>query len=290
MIAIIILIVVMITFNNNCVEIADAFSPPPPSRRHETSFLLAEDFASITKERTIQQTKSYKPANNYSNEQTKSALIELVPRMTGTEDEYRLVEGYINLLEDRYIPIQTLDFLNLAMSGEWQLLFSTNLMARPNKRLRLRELVQQIETNGLDGKLTNIARWDYAEEEEVKDEDDDGMGNNKIVFDSNGTFSIKCSYSIKAGSRMSVTLNDHELRPNWGSTIPIDIPKLVGYLHHAIPNELFDPNYHSLDTTYLDANLRIGRLTGPKNEGVRNIFIRKGSLEISPTSGGGVLE
>lgn len=286
----------------------DAFSPSPPSRCHETSYLLAEDFASITKERIIQQTKSDKPTNNYSNKQTnmisgsdnnniivptvdeaKSALIELVPRMTGNEDEYRLVEGYINLLEDRYIPVQTLDFLNLVISGEWQLLFSTNLMARPNKRLRLRELVQQIETNGLDGKLTNVARWDYAEER-VKDDNDDGMGNNEIVFDSNGTFSIKCSYSIKAGSRMSVTLNDHELRPNWGSTIPIDIPKLVGYLHHAIPDELFDPNYHSLDTTYLDANLRFVRLTGPKNEGARNIFIRKGSLEISPTSGGGVLE
>ena len=235
----------------------------------------------------------------------------------GNEYEYRLVEKYVNLLEGRYVPVVTLDFLNLAMSGEWQLLFSTNLTSRrTNKRLRLRELVQQIEptTNGgLDGKLTNVARWDYAEEEEEEeramtnqddddDDEEDGMGNNEIVvFDSHGTFSIKCSYSIKAGSRMSVILNDHELRPNWGSTIPIDIPKLVGYIHNAIPNELFDPNYHSFDTTYLDANLRIVRWTGPKNEGVRNIFIRKGefgnfSLTTTTTTttttseGGGVLE
>jgi hypothetical protein len=311
------IVLVVVASYNICIEIADAFSPPPPSRRHETSFLLAEDFASITKERTIIQptTNNYNIINEHENnsisgsdnnnnrisltvDEAKSALIELVPRMTGNENEYRLVETYINLLEDRYIPVQTLDFLNLAMSGEWQLLFSTNLMARPNKRLRLRELVQQITTNGLHGKLTNVARWEYAEEGGAKDELDTtdgvvGSNNKEIIFDSNGTFSIKCSYSIKAGSRMSVQLLDHEIRPNWGSAIPIDIPKLVGYLHHAIPNELFDPNYHSLDTTYLDANLRIVRYTGPKtNEGVRNIFIRKGSLEISPTttSGGGVLE
>ena len=311
------IILVVVASYNNCIEIADAFSPPPPSRRHETSYLLAEDSASITKERTIIQPTT----NNYNNiinehennsisesdknnrisltvDEAKTALIELIPRMSGNEHEYRLVETYINLLEDRYIPVQTLDFLNLAMSGEWQLLFSTNLMSRPNIRLRLRELVQQITTNGLHGKLTNVARWEYAEEEGENDTTDGGMvgGNNnkEIIFDSNGTFSIKCSYSIKAGSRMSVQLLDHEIRPNSGSAIPIDIPKLVGYLHHAIPNELFDPNYHSLDTTYLDANLRIVRYTGPKtNEGVRNIFIRKGSLEISPTtttSGGGVLE
>ena len=239
------------------------------------------------------------------------------------EYEYCMVEKYVNLLEGIYVPVVTLDFLNLAMSGEWQLLLSTNLTSssrRTNeKRLRLRELVQQIEPStangGLDGKLTNVARWDYAEEEEEErvmtnqeenddddddddDDDEDGMGKNEIVvFDSHGTFSTKCSYSIKAGSRMSVTLNDHELRPNWGSKIPIDIPKLVGYIHNAIPNELFDPNYHSLDTTYLDADLRIVRWTGPRNEGVRNIFIRKGEFgNFSPTTttttsgGGGVLE
>jgi len=340
-IIIIILIVVMITLNNNCIEIAHAFSPtPPPSRRHGTALLLAEDLASIiTKERgttaTIQRARrsSDKPTNDRGDEQTniialrsddnnngrivpaadvdeaKSALMGLLvpPRMvkgSGNEYEHRMVEKYVNLLEGRYVPVVTLDFLNLAMSGEWQLLFSTNLSSsgRTNaKRLRLRELVQRIEptaNGGLDGKLTNVARWDYAEEEEEEegvmtnredddDDDEDGMGNNEIVvFDSHGTFSIKCSYSIKAGSRMSsVTLNDHELRPDWGSKIPIDIPKLVGYIHDAMPDELFDPNYHSLDTTYLDANLRIVRWTGPRNEGVRNIFIRKGEFgNFSPTT------
>ncbi len=201
-------------------------------------------------------------------DEAKTALIELVPRMTGIDSEYRAVESYINLLEEKYSPVQTLDFLNLAMAGEWQLLFSTNLLGRPNRRLRLRELVQRIETNGFDGSLTNVAQWDYAEDGEV--------------FDANGNFSIKCTYSISRGSRMAVDLKDHELRPAWGSKIPEDVPTLVGYLHRAIPREIFDPDGHSMDTTYLDANLRIIRLTGSNHEGVRNVFMRKGSLEINP--------
>ncbi|KAL3806722.1 hypothetical protein ACHAXA_008218 [Cyclostephanos tholiformis] len=192
-------------------------------------------------------------------DEAKTALMELVPRMMGIDAKYRAVESYINLLEDRYSPVQTLDFLNLAMAGEWQLLFLTNLLRRPNRRLRLQELVQRIETrNGFDGSLTNVAQWDYAEDGEA--------------FDANGNFSIKCSYSISRGSRMAVDLKDHELRPAWGSRIPEDVPTMVGYLHWAIPREIFDPDGHSMDTTYLDANLRIVRLTGPNHEGVRGTF------------------
>ena len=260
---------------------ADGFSPP----RRSTARSLAS--ASLTaaggspppmKERPIRR-RTTKPNDEkddagsgddgeLSVDEAKTALIELVPRMTGIDSEYRAVESYINLLEEKYSPVQTLDFLNLAMAGDWQLLFSTNLLGRPNRRLRLRELVQRIETNGFDGSLTNVAQWDYAEDGEV--------------FDASGNFSIKCSYSISRGSRLAVDLKDHELRPAWGSKIPEDVPTLVGYLHRAIPREIFDPDGHSMDTTYLDANLRIIRLTGSNHEGVRNVYMRKGSLEINP--------
>ena len=124
-------------------------------------------------------------------DKAKSALIDLVPQMTGIEDKYCLVEGYINLLDGRYMPVQTLDYLNLAMTGKWQLLFSTNLMSRPNLQLRLREMVQQIETDDLEGKLKNVARWDYA-----KGKDDNDKVAGEVVFYSNSTFAIKCLYSI----------------------------------------------------------------------------------------------
>ena len=87
--------------------------------------------------------------------QIKEKLLDLLPRMTGTAEEFRYVETYVNALEDKFIAPQTLDFLNLAMVGEWQFLFTTNQLGRPSPRLRLTELVQSIEVDGLEGKLTN---------------------------------------------------------------------------------------------------------------------------------------
>jgi len=89
----------------------------------------------------------------------KNRLLDLLPRMTGTAEEFAAVESYVNALEDKYVPVQTLDFLNLAMGGEWQLLFSTNLLGPPNRSLRLREMFQKVETSGLKGKLTNEVRF-----------------------------------------------------------------------------------------------------------------------------------
>ena len=206
----------------------------------------------------------------------KSRLLNLLPRMTGTRDEYKRVESYVNVLEDRYTPVQTLDFLNLAMSGEWQLLFSTKMGGPPRSNFRLRELYQQVEPNNLNGTIVNKATWDLAEDHDGK--------NPATSFDAFGTFSIKCSYSINQGARMSLDLDDHIINLKKGSVVPKDVERLVALLHRAIPTELFDPNDHIMDTTYLDGDLRIVRMAGPKFEGVRDIFIRRGSLEINPMS------
>jgi len=203
--------------------------------------------------------------------QIKSELLDLLPRMTGQDDEFRRVEQLVNALEEKYVPAQTLDFLNLALQGRWQLLFSTNLAAgRPHPlKFRLRELVQQIECQKLEGKIHNTATWDLAEAAD---------GN----FRATGTFTAECGYSINQGARLVVDLRDHTLRPARGSEIPADVPALVGLLHRAMPKEMFDPSDHAMDTTYLDADFRIARYTGPRMEGVRGIFIRQGTLEINP--------
>lgn len=232
--------------------------------------LAAEGFgpSAVVEERPTKDDKEVIDTN-LTAEEAKQALIDLIPRMTGKEEEYRAVESYVNLLEEKYSPVQTIGFLNLAMAGEWQLLFSTNLTGKPNRKLRLRELVQKIEADGFGGSLTNSAQYDYADSEEG-------------IFDSSGTFNIKCVYKINQGSRMVIDLDGHELRPAKGSGVPSDVPAMVALLNRAIPKEMFDPNDHAMDTTYLDADLRIGRLSGSKYEGVRNIFFRKGQLEINP--------
>ena len=252
---------------------ADAFTTaaqrPNLSSATTTSLLAAEGFgpSAAVKERPAESVIN----TNLTVEEAKQALIDLIPRMTGNEEEYRAVESYVNLLEEKYSksPVQTIDFLNLFFSGEWQLLFSTNLTGKPNRKLRLRELVQKIEADGFGGTLTNSAQWDYADNEEG-------------TFDRYGKFNIECSYEINQGARMVIDLDGHELRPAKGSGVPSDVPAMVALLNRAIPKEMFDPSSHAIDTTYLDADLRIARFTGPKHEGVRNIFFRKGQLEIKP--------
>ena len=128
-------------------------------------------------------------------------------------------------------------------------------------------------------------------------------------FDTFGTMNIINSYSIgnQGAARMQMSLLDHAIKLSRGSKLPStdDIPKLVGLIHNAMPSELFDLNGLGLDTTFMDGNLRIVRLTanfGEQNdenveldseamkkklellkyEGVRNIFIRKDSVEINP--------
>lgn len=225
--------------------------------------------ATNTLEKKLQQ----QDFSNLSVAQAKEKLLDLLPRMTGKEEEFRAVEALVNNLEANYQPAQTLDFLNLILQGEWQLLFSTNLSGTPNPaKFRLRELYQRIECNKLQGKLVNEATWDLAEQGDAN-------------FEASGTFTVECSYKINQGTRMMLELNEHILKPAKGTKIPKDVPALVGLLHRAMPKEMFDPADHAIDTTYLDADLRIARHTGPRLEGVRDIFIRRGSLEINPIGG-----
>ena len=287
----IILLLILLAWNGGGnYDVVEAFSQssyniPRQTSVHASSMqplLATEGFAPVQERPTTTTTDDAKSkkeidTNNLSVDEVKSRLVDLIPRMTGNEEEYRAVESYVNLLEEKYSPVQTIDFLNLAMMGEWQLLFSTNLKgSSPSRKLRLREMVQKIEPNKFNGTVINMAQWDYAEDTDGDDEQQQQR------FNSNGNFNIKCSYSINQGARMVMDLNEHEIRPAKGSAIPKDVPGLVGLLHRAIPTEIFDPNGHAMDTTYLDADLRIVRLTGPNHEGVRNIFMRKGALEISP--------
>lgn len=203
-------------------------------------------------------------------EETKGNLIDLLPRMTGQDKEYRAVESYVNRLEELYHAPQTLDFLNMAIQGEWQLLFSTNLAGTPNPaKFRLRQLTQKIDCDGLEGKVTNEAVWDLDEQASNS-------------FDTTGTFTVKCKYAINQGSRMILDLEDHVLKPSKGSKIPNDVQGLVGLLHRSMPKNLFDPSEHAIDTTYMDTDIRIVRYTGPRFEGCRDIFIRSSSFSLDP--------
>jgi len=202
-------------------------------------------------------------------EQIKSLLLELLPKMTGSAEEFHLVEVYINALEDKFQHPQTLGFFNMALAGDWQFLFTTNQLQRPNRKLRLSEVLQKINTNELKGNMTNEVRWDLAE---------DGS-----VFDAFGTFSYKTAYVMKQGARMTIDVDhDMSLVLSKGSQLPKDAQGLVALIRTAMPAEMFDASGSVMDTTYLDADIRIVRFDGSGHQGVRNIFMKKGAMQLYP--------
>lgn len=207
--------------------------------------------------------------NSLDTLEVKKRLLDLLPRMTGSSTELREVETLVNTLEDRHKPVLTLDFLNLAMTGEWELLFSTSLSSRPQQTFRITEMLQRVESlsmNSKKGTVSNEVSWELAEK--------------GISFDASGSFTVACSYEISRGARLELNLRDSILKLAKGSTLPEDMERLIGLINRAMPKELFDPSDHAVDTTYLDGDMRITRMTGPRFEGVRDIFIRRGSMGI----------
>lgn len=82
---------------------------------------------------------------------------------------------------------------------------------------------------------------------------------------------------FQLGSRLFLNVKDRVLKVA-SRTLPEDVHGLVNKLQLSIAEEFFDPCHLGVDTTFLDADMRIVRYTGSKRlEGVRNIFIRSHS-------------
>ena len=253
---------------------AIAFQAPAFSGRNQiaTSLRVSSAQASGTgfgKIQKEQDAEKERTLDDMRPDEIKKLLLDLLPRMTGTREEYTLVENYVNAIESKYVQPQTIGFLNMAISGEWQFLFTTNQLGNPSPSLRLSELVQTVSANDHGGKVINSATWDML---------DQGS-----TFDVGGTFTATLDYSINQGARMTLD-EDLKLQVNLrkGSKIPSDKKKMAALIQRAIPDEMFDSSNLALDTTYVDTDLRIIRYTGERHEAVRNIFIRKGKINIDP--------
>lgn len=119
-------------------------------------------------------------------QECKLALVELISKLKGENEELKQIETLVNTLEERHTPILTLEFYNMALGGTWKFIFSTkNVLRQLPRGLRLGKLIQTIQPEGLSGNVTNCVHWELVQ---------DGT-----PFDSLGTFSINCSYNINGG-------------------------------------------------------------------------------------------
>jgi hypothetical protein len=204
------------------------------------------------------------PPRNPTASLTSQLLSDWLSTMRGDAAELQPVEEWIQELEAAYRPPQTLGFFNWAQAGPWQFQFTTQYLNITQRRsFRLRQVRQDLQCHDFQGNITNTCLWELSQK-------DDGH------FDCRGSFHIKGNYTLTSNGRLvwhpeSV---DRTLLLSPGSARPNNASQLVQWLQRSLAKELFDPTQHAVDTTYLDANVRIVRYSGPRFEGVRNIFVR----------------
>jgi hypothetical protein len=235
-----------------------------------------------------------------TNEILRNELVDLLSYLVASNrTQIQRVEDLINTLEGRYTnPILTVDFFEtIAIDPSWQLILSTSQLttavSQQNstvvgaggvspRQFRLRGLTQQ--GNSTAKSLTTMAMWEYSE-----------YANG--IFDCSGSFAICSLYRMTPQStRMDQfqMANQPVLRLQKGSKLPSDVPRIVQLLHRSMPAELLDMmTIHNVivDTTYVDAVMKIVRYSGPNQmEGIRNVFVRnKASTATATTSSSSLL-
>lgn len=233
-----------------------------------------------------------------STAECKRELIGLLSKTIEIEEEfldYR-VEYLTKYLEYKYIPIQTIPFLNFALSGNWDMLYSNALVTRADKTLDYtisQEIIADEGEGSATGILNNIVKW------ELKSTDCSYLGD--LV--------VNCKYLFNTKGDLDVSLQEHLLMPNGNA--PQDVEELIMSIQRSIPFESFDPDDIRIKNTvgrnsectdniflivifydffylylsthrlsffplqYVDPDIRISRITGEKFENIVNVFVKK---------------
>lgn len=160
-------------------------------------------------------------------------------------DRKSRIENIVDYLESRHVPIHTADFFQLAVGGEWKLMYtnSYNPLADPNLQMRYSQIILH---DGQSGKLKNILHW----------KTDDGNGESYT-----GELHVDSGYKLTSKGIMSVALEEHRLHADMS---PDHAESLIMAIQRTVPIELFDPDECSIETTYVDPQIRIVRVTVPR--------------------------
>ncbi|CAM9201080.1 unnamed protein product [Choristocarpus tenellus] len=195
-----------------------------------------------------------------SPEDAKHDLLHLIPRITDLSKQRYRMEYLIQILEESYSPILTSDFFNFGTQGDWHFAFPNARLMLKNKPVKIKKLLQRIEPDGEtdeQGRLTNFVRWEKA------DEGCDGM------------LEVGCDYKLDNQGLMLVEVTGHRLLPE---KMPDDPQDLVMQLQQGMPPEVFAPNKNGFATIYLDADIRIILVDGPRYQKKVNVFVRDSAV------------
>jgi len=169
------------------------------------------------------------------------------------------IESLINFLESKFSPIMTTPFLNLVVSGEWNLLYSNTATKKEYKNLELNitQVLTPLTSDSFNGSLVNKIVW--------------RLKNSVDFIIGTGDFIVRSNYTVTPKGSLEVRLYEHILKP---VIVPDDIEALVVSIQRSVPIELFDPDETIFYNTYVDPKLRITRVVGSKWSKV-NIFVKR---------------
>lgn len=259
----------------NVVDDVDGFTSVPSSTSENKSGSIKFKVAN-TKAYQISLSNPFGPKIEIK----KDALKELSDILSGKlifENNFKhgRLEYIIKFLQSTYIPIQTIPFLNLAVSGRWEHMYSNIFMPMPSDNLSVK-LFQEITPSQNDisiGKLVNIADFDVEDHESSFSLLDDVLEVESDIIAS-GELKVTCDYHINSRGNIDISGIDHTLIAE-KMPADLDIEKLVSDLQVTIPFEMFDPSDTTIENLYIDSHFRITMVSGGKYSNVYNIFVRK---------------
>ncbi len=176
---------------------------------------------------------------------------------TFSYEENNKFESIIKILESKFKPILTTQFLNFALSGEWNLLYSNITTKNDYSNLEFNITQKLIPTSfdSINGSIVNKIAWRLKSSSDI-------LGTGDLI--------VKSDYTITPKGNLEVILNEHILLP---VIVPDDLEALVSLIQRSVPFEIFDPDDTTFYNTYISPELRITRVVGSKWSKV-NVFVK----------------
>jgi hypothetical protein len=185
------------------------------------------------------------------------------------------IEYLVKVLKQNYVPSFTVEFMNLAMSGDWSHQYSNVLLRRADASLNYR-IVQRIIPED-----SKIGESDGKSSERILETNNNAIGKviNEVkwnVVDNHdqvniGELSVHSNYTINSKGSLGLSLQEHIMNVE---KLTLDPTDLVMAIQRSIPFQFFDPTDSMTQNVYIDPDLRITETLGPIFAGVYDIFVR----------------
>lgn len=195
---------------------------------------------------------------------TKHRLLKILDSLINLDSQHGKVEQLILQLESLNAKPITDMFTEMALSGEWKLVFSS-MRTKTDGNIRIRQIGQIFDTEKKT--LTNQVLWSFPSAD----------GTDQI----RAYLWVICEYKFVGPGRLEVSISEHKvkiLKREDGAkhNVPKDMQSVINTLRQALPMDFFQP-LGLLDVSYIEPNFRLARFVGKRLAGVRNVFIRVGT-------------